>query len=75
MRISRGVTQEERVAKSICKLVSDLYLDLDMVGYYIYRSTPPLMYNRIQDSFHAAEHERQMHENPEYRKKMNELGI
>jgi hypothetical protein len=75
MRISRGVTQEERIAKAMCKLVSDLYVDLDMLGYYMYRSMPPLMYNRIQEAFHAAEHEKQMQENPEYRRTMNELGI
>lgn len=75
MKISRGITKEEKIAGVISKLMSDLYIDLDMVGYYLYRAMPPLMYNRFQETAHAAEHEKQMNENETYRRTMNNLGI
>lgn len=75
MFISRGRSKEEKVANVISRLISDLHLDLDMVGYYLYRVLPPLMYNRIQEVAHAAEHEKQMNENTKYREEMHKLGI
>ena len=69
------MTVSEKVAVAICKMLSDLHLDLDMVGYYIYRTMPPLIYNRFQEIAHAAEHEKNMHSNTEYRKKMNRIGL
>lgn len=71
----RRITAGEKVAVAICKLLSDLHLDLDMVGYYVYRTMPPLMYNRFQEIAHAAEHEHKMHSDPEYRRKMNQIGL
>jgi hypothetical protein len=69
------ITAGEKIAVAICKLVSDLHVDLDTVGYYVYRTMPPLMYNRFQEIAAAAEHEKQMHTNDEYRKKMNQIGL
>ena len=69
------MTPAEKVAVAICKMLSDLHLDLDMIGWYIYRTMPPLMYNRFQEIAHAAEHEKKMHSDPNYRREMNKIGL
>lgn len=75
MRLNTTYTLAEKIAKTICKLLSDLHLDLDMVGYYIYRTFPPLVYNRFQEIAHAAEHEKKMNEDETFRRKMHDIGI
>lgn len=69
------ITPAEKIAVSITKMLSDLHVDLDTVGYYIYRTMPPLMFNRFQQIAESAEHEKQMHTNEEYRKAMNKIGL
>jgi hypothetical protein len=71
MRISPA----ERIAVSMCKLLADFHIDLNAIGYYIYRTMPPLMYNRFQEIAESAEHEKQMHTNDEYRRAMNKIGL
>lgn len=48
MRIRRIMTEEEKVAKNIGDVVSDLRVDLERVGEYIANSQPYVVYNRIQ---------------------------
>lgn len=48
MRIRRIMTEEEKVAKNIGDVVSDLRVDLERVGEYIAVSQPNVVYNRIQ---------------------------
>lgn len=48
MRIRRIMTEEEKVAKNIGDVVSDLRVDLERVGEYIAISQPNVVYNRIQ---------------------------
>ena len=67
------ISASERVAVAFCKLLSDLHVDLDSVGYYIYRTMPPLMYNRFQEVAHAAEHEKLMLTNPDYAKEFSKI--
>jgi hypothetical protein len=69
------ISTAERIAISLSKLLTDFHVDLDTIGYYIYRTMPPLLYNRFQDIAHAAEHERQMHQNKEYREAMQKIGL
>lgn len=69
------VTTAERIAVSLSKLLVDFHVDLEMIGYYIYRTMPPLVYNRFQEIAHSAEHEKQMHENKEYREAMHKIGL
>jgi hypothetical protein len=71
----KHITAGEKIAVAMCKMLSDLHLDLDMVGYYVYRTMPPLMYNRFQEIAHAAEHEKQMHQNKEYMERMHNIGL
>jgi len=41
------ITDEERVAKTIGNLVSDLRLDLEAVAMYVYQISPNVTINRI----------------------------
>jgi hypothetical protein len=55
-RISRAKrqTNEEKVAVAIGKLLSDFYLDLEKVGYYLARATPYLIYRRSLEVLESA---------------------
>ena len=48
MRISRRVTDEEKVAMRLGNMVSDLRVDLELVGEYLAKSQPYVVYNRLQ---------------------------
>jgi len=48
MRISRRVTDEEKVAMKLGNMVSDLRVDLELVGEYLAKSQPYVVYNRLQ---------------------------
>ena len=56
-RISRSVakTNEEKVAESIGKLLSDFHLDLEKVGVYLSRNLPYLVYRRALEVLESAE--------------------
>lgn len=69
------ITPAEKIAVAISKMVSDLHLDLDTVGYYLYRTMPPMIFIRFQQIAESAEHEKQMHTNEEYRRAMNKIGL
>ena len=51
---TRRQTNEEKVAVSIGKLLSDFYLDLEKVGYYLARATPYLIYRRSLEVLESA---------------------
>ncbi len=42
------ITKEEKVAKTIMEKLSDLTLDLEMLGYYIALNVSGVLYNRFQ---------------------------
>jgi hypothetical protein len=48
MRISKRKTEEERVADKLGNMVSDLRVDLELVGEYLANSQPFVVYNRLQ---------------------------
>jgi hypothetical protein len=50
----RRETKEEKVATAIGKLLSDFYLDLEKVGYYLARATPYLIYRRSLEVLESA---------------------
>jgi hypothetical protein len=63
------LTQEERVAKQIENLVSDLRIDLDLVGKYLADISPTMSYNRLMIIAESAEFEKESidvrnHHNP-----------
>jgi hypothetical protein len=49
------VTKEERVAIQLTNVLSDLRLDLDMVGEYLVQLSPTLIYNRLITITDSAE--------------------
>lgn len=60
-------TTEEKVVKTITKLLADLNLDLEAVGKYISNS-PTVIYNRLITIADSAEYEKEKQNarNPEY---------
>jgi hypothetical protein len=53
------ITPEEKVAKQIENITSDLRLDLDLVGTYLANSSPTITYNRLMMIAEAAEFEKE----------------
>jgi hypothetical protein len=53
-------TEEEKVALTISKIISDLRLDLDQIGIYLARNNPNVSYNRLQIIAESAEFEKEM---------------
>jgi hypothetical protein len=51
------VSNEEKVASKMVALVNDYTLDLDMVGIYIARQSPILLFNRLQVISESADFE------------------
>jgi hypothetical protein len=51
----KQVTKEEKVAVAIGKLLSDFYLDLEKVGYYLAKATPHLIYRRALEVLESAQ--------------------
>ena len=48
MRIRRMMTAEEKVANKLGNEISDLRVDLELVGEYLAKSQPNVVYNRLQ---------------------------
>lgn len=65
MRINRKLTEEEKVANKLGNMVSDLRVDLELVGEYIAYSQPHVVYNRLQVIAEAA---KETKENTNYAK-------
>jgi hypothetical protein len=59
LRISRGITQEERVAMRIKAIIEDLNLDLDQTGIMLARVLPHLTYNRLIAMIESAQYEKE----------------
>jgi hypothetical protein len=63
--IMRGImrkhilTEEEKAAKKISNVVSDVRLDLDSVGIYLARYSPTVSYNRLMLIAESAEFEKE----------------
>jgi len=54
MRISKRITEEEKVASQLGNIVSDLRVDLELVGEYLAKSQPNVVYNRFQTIAESA---------------------
>ena len=53
------VTEAEKVAKKLEKIVNDVTLDLDQVGIYLARVAPNVSYTRLQVIAESAEYEKE----------------
>lgn len=52
-------TQEEKIAKKLSDIVSDVRIDLDLVGVYLARAFPNLTYRRLSVIIESAEQEKE----------------
>lgn len=48
------VTKEEKAAVAMGKILSDFYLDLEKIGYYLAKATPYLIYRRAIEVLESA---------------------
>ncbi len=58
------ITKEEKVAIQLSNLLSDVRLDLDMIGQHLAESSSTVVYNRlltVADSAEFARHEAHNH--------------
>jgi hypothetical protein len=53
------LTPEEKVAKQIENITSDLRIDLDLVGRYLANISPTISYNRLMIIAESAEFEKE----------------
>jgi hypothetical protein len=53
------MTQEEKIAKKLSDIVSDVRIDLDLVGQHLARAFPNLTYRRLSIIIEAAEQEKE----------------
>lgn len=60
--IRRIMTPEERIAKRLSDIVSDVRIDLDLVGVYLARTSPSVPYNRLREIIDSAQHEKEHNE-------------
>jgi hypothetical protein len=56
------VTSEEKVAKKLAMLLSDLTLDLEKVGFYLAHAVPYLWYARSVEVLEAAVYNKEVTE-------------
>ena len=55
----KQLTEAEKVAIKIAKIVNDVTLDLDQVGIYLARVAPNVSYRRLQEIAESAEWEKE----------------
>jgi hypothetical protein len=53
------VTREQKVAKIIIDLLSDIRLDLDIIGLYLGKYARNVIYNRFENIYEAAKEARE----------------
>mgnify|MGYP000617906076 CR=1 FL=1 len=53
------ISDEEKIAKQLAKIVSDLTLDLEAVGVALAKAFPNVIYHRLEIIKDAAEYERE----------------
>lgn len=54
----RHLTEEEKAAKKLANIVSDVRLDLDDVGVYLATLAPNVVYRRLVEIAESAEEEK-----------------
>lgn len=57
----RKITEEEKIAINLGKIVSDLRLDLEMVGMYVAQYLPNVSYRRLLILIESAEEIKNKH--------------
>jgi hypothetical protein len=59
------ITKEEKVVQRIIDMLSDLRLDLDMIGLYFGRYASTLAFKRFEIIFETAKEQRENHDSRE----------
>jgi hypothetical protein len=67
-RLRVATSNEEKVAKSIGRLLSDYSLDLEQVGKYLVVANPHLIYSRAVEVLEAAQYNKEVAEYNEMHK-------
>ena len=75
LRISRGITPEERVAQRIKTIVEDLNLDIEQTGVMLARVLPHLTYTRLVSMIEAAVYEKEGIMDPELQRERWRNGL
>ena len=57
--MAKRMTEEEKIAKKLSDIVSDLRVDLDLIGSYLAKIAPTVSYNRLQVIAESAEQEKE----------------
>lgn len=57
------ITDEEKVVIKLNSLLSDLRVDLEMVGRYLARQSPTVVYNRLITVAESAQYEKEENHN------------
>jgi hypothetical protein len=60
------LTNEERVAQKLSDAVIDVTINLDLVGMYLARAFPNVVFHRLQNIIEATEFERENKYDREY---------
>lgn len=55
----KSLAPEEKIAKHLAQLVSDVSLDIEQVGIYLARNFPNVSFRRLQVVIESAEHEKE----------------
>lgn len=53
------ITEEEKVAKKLADIIANVSLDLDLVGVYLARAFPNVVYRRLEIIQSSAEYEKE----------------
>jgi hypothetical protein len=55
----KHLTEEEKVAQKLATVVSDLRLDIELIGQYLAEISPYVSYNRLQVIAESAKHHKE----------------
>lgn len=56
--MKRAKSEEQKVADKIAKTITDVTLDLDLIGFYI-ALQPNVVYRRLEEVLESAEEQRE----------------
>lgn len=57
--VKRRLTEEEKVAIKLGTILSDIRVDLELVGRYLARISPTVVYNRLVTVAESAQYEKE----------------
>lgn len=64
--IRQKSTEEEKIALKLGNILSDLRIDIELVGRYLARTSPHVVYNRLITVAESAQYEKEGNNDPRY---------